>query len=84
MPNTGRVTVAKGLSNRFDQYDLNDGIETIGDAVQKFVGESNELPPVANVRVNGQPAGSYEGTVRDGDNILVQDAAVAEGGLKGA
>jgi len=77
------LSVAKGLTDRQDTYDLNDGIGTVGDAVDRFQhGEAR--PDIANVRVNGRPAGSFEDTVRDGDNIIIQEEAVRAGGLKGA
>lgn len=84
MPSTGFIKVAKGLSNRLEEYDLNDGIATVQDALTRFNSAHPDTPiAIENVRINGRVA-TADQTVRDGDFILVQDEAVQAGGLKGA
>lgn len=83
MPSTGFIKVAKGLSNRLEEYDLRDGITTVGDALNRF-NSAGGTTSLDCVRINGRPAESLDQQVRDGDLILVQDEAVQAGGLKGA
>ena len=70
------VSIVHG--ERFETYDLDDGIETIGDALDKF-----ETPEGTTFRVNGRTV-DRESSLRDGDTILILSDKVASGGLKGA
>lgn len=80
------VTVGKGFTNQLDTYGIDEGgPKTVGAALEKFAaGNGCDVPPLANVRVNNRPAESADQTLRDGDFLLIQDAAVQKGGLKGA
>jgi len=81
------VSVGKGFTNLLDTYDIAaGGPQTVGAALEKFVSGNGggNIPPLANVRVNNQPAGSLDQPINDGDFILIQDSAVQAGGLKGA
>ena len=71
----GQVNVLYG--ERFETYSLDDGIETIADALAKF-----EAPDNCSFRVNGRTV-DENSALRDGDTILIVSAAVASGGLKG-
>ena len=70
------VSVLHG--ERFETYDLDDGIKTVGDALEKF-GQEDGM----TFRVNGREV-KEESDLRDGDTILIVSSKTASGGLKGA
>lgn len=72
----GNVSVLHG--ERFETYDLEDGIATVGDALEKFGQEDG-----TTFRVNGRVV-KEESDLRDGDTILIVSNKTASGGLKGA
>ena len=72
----GNVSVLHG--ERFETYDLDDGIETVGDALEKF-GQADGT----TFRVNGREV-KEQSDLRDGDTILIVSNKTASGGLKGA
>ena len=72
----GNVAITHG--ERFESFSLDDGIETIQDALDKFgAGGDTEF------RVNGRQVSSTS-DLRDGDSIMIVSSRTASGGLKGA
>ncbi len=64
---------------KFEQYDLDDGIETVGDAIRKF----DENPEDVTFTVSGRQV-TAESPLRAGDTILILSKNTAAGGMKGA
>ena len=74
--NNGNVSITHG--ERFESYNLDDGISTVQDALNKF-----DAPEDTEFRVNGRQV-SPESDLRDGDSIMIISSRTASGGLKGA
>lgn len=72
----GNVSLVHG--ERFETYDLDDGIETVGDALDKFGRDEG-----TEFRVNGRTV-REDSDLRDGDTIMIVSGKTASGGLKGA
>ncbi len=72
-----QVNVVYGA--RIETYDLEDGIETIGDAIRKF----DEDPSEVSFSVGGRTV-NVDSDLRAGDTILILSANTAAGGMKGA
>ena len=82
MASDGMVSVTFGA--RFERYSLQDGIETIEDAVEKFFGTAG-IPTDVAIHVNGDACDLPESTqLRGGDVILLINSALASGGYKQA
>jgi len=77
MASNGQISVVQG--ERFEQFSLDDGISSVGDAIEKFAPHGSSY----DVTVNGRKVGD-NAELRDGDTILIVSRATASGGLKGA
>ncbi len=64
---------------KFEQYDLDDGIKTVGDAIEKF----DENPNDVTFTVSGRKVNA-DSELRAGDTILILTKSTAAGGMKGA
>ncbi len=60
-------------------YDLDDGIVTVGDAIEKF----DENPNEVTFSVSGRSVNA-DSDLRAGDTILILSKNTASGGMKGA
>ena len=75
--NPGQVNVVFG--SEFEQYRLDDGIDTVGDAIDKFGQDPDEV----TFSVSGRTV-SKDSDLRHGDTILILTKNTASGGMKGA
>ena len=76
---TQRAQVNVIFGARFETYDLEDGIVTVGDAIEKF----DENPSEVTFSVSGRNVDA-DSDLRAGDTILILSQNTASGGMKGA
>lgn len=77
--NETRAQVSVVFGAKFEQYDLDDGIATVGDAILKF----DENPDDVSFTVSGRKVDA-DSELRAGDTILILSKNTAAGGMKGA
>ena len=73
-----QVSIIQG--ERYEVYDLDDGVRTVGDALSKFSCGQDE-DGNTEFRVNGRVV-DPSAELRDGDSIVILSAKVARGGMK--
>ena len=73
-----QVSIIQG--ERYEVYDLDDGVRTVDDALSKFSCDHDE-DENTEFRVNGRVV-DPSAALRDGDSIVILSVKVARGGMK--